>query len=293
MKPLINFKSQFSGEPVKTPHTYKYLKKGPFTLSLESLDSIEGKNNESSKLNSITASAPFNHSDFGTISNKVKKDRNIKQKIKNEKNYEIKVNQVNQLTSAKKTWKKESPIFNDNQNMSDYYSTTVEDVNRTPVKDSSIKNGLFSDKFLIKQISFNNINPKTMNNSIYQRRLLNKNIKNTKNWIIDKEMISKIIILQSNIRKFLAKNKRSLMLVNIFKAEGGLINLKKYIKNFLLINGTYAKFLRNISSISMNSKKYYVTIDQYKLLLELKNKGIYDMEQLKKYIVWLFGSSKH
>ena len=159
--------------------------------------------------------------------------------------------------------------------------------NNTMIRQNPICDGIYKKKLKIfNSLSMEKISPRTRNTieSIeisFRRPKLFINKFQAFN-IYEKEK-DKIIFIQKKFRQFLVRKFRRIFYEKITK---GILCLNRLMKKKIFF------WYKNIFSCEINSNVYYVDESQIELLNALKEKNIYSMIDLKKYIVCLIKNNK-
>ena len=159
--------------------------------------------------------------------------------------------------------------------------------NNTMIRPNPICDGIYKKKLKIfNSLSMEKISPRTRNTieSIeisFRRPKLFINKFQAFN-IYEKEK-DKIIFIQKKFRQFLVRKFRRIFYEKITK---GILCLNRLMKKKIFF------WYKNIFSCEINSNVYYVDESQIELLNALKEKNIYSMIDLKKYIVCLIKNNK-
>ena len=159
--------------------------------------------------------------------------------------------------------------------------------NNTIIRPNPICDGIYKKKLKIfNSLSMEKISPRTRNTieSIeisFRRPKLFINKFQAFN-IYEKEK-DKIIFIQKKFRQFLVRKFRRIFYEKITK---GIFCLNRLMKNKIFF------WYKNIFSCEINNNVYYVDESQIELLNALKEKNIYSMIDLKKYIVCLIKNNK-
>ena len=159
--------------------------------------------------------------------------------------------------------------------------------NNTIIRQNPICDGIYKKKLKIfNSLSMEKISPRTRNTieSIeisFKRPKLFINKFQAFN-IYEKEK-DKIIFIQKKFRQFLVRKFRRIFYEKITK---GILCLNRLMKKKIFF------WYKNIFSCEINNNVYYVDESQIELLNALKEKNIYSMIDLKKYIVCLIKNNK-
>ena len=159
--------------------------------------------------------------------------------------------------------------------------------NNTIIRPNPICDGIYKKKLKIfNSLSMEKISPRTRNTieSIeisFRRPKLFINKFQAFN-IYEKEK-DKIIFIQKKFRQFLVRKFRRIFYEKITK---GILCLNRLMKKKIFF------WYKNIFSCEINNNVYYVDESQIELLNALKEKNIYSMIDLKKYIVCLIKNNK-
>ena len=159
--------------------------------------------------------------------------------------------------------------------------------NNTMIRPNPICDGIYKKKLKIfNSLSMEKISPRTRNTieSIeisFRRPKLFINKFQAFN-IYEKEK-DKIIFIQKKFRQFLVRKFRRIFYEKITK---GILCLNRLMKKKIFF------WYKNIFSCEINNNVYYVDESQIELLNALKEKNIYSMIDLKKYIVCLIKNNK-
>ena len=159
--------------------------------------------------------------------------------------------------------------------------------NNTMIRPNPICDGIYKKKLKIfNSLSMEKISPRTRNTieSIeisFRRPKLFINKFQAFN-IYEKEK-DKIIFIQKKFRQFLVRKFRRIFYEKITK---GILCLNQLMKKKIFF------WYKNIFSCEINNNVYYVDESQVELLNALKEKNIYSMIDLKKYIVCLIKNNK-
>ena len=159
--------------------------------------------------------------------------------------------------------------------------------NNTMIRQNPICDGIYKKKLKIfNSLSMEKISPRTRNTieSIeisFRRPKLFINKFQAFN-LYEKEK-DKIIFIQKKFRQFLVRKFRRIFYEKITK---GILCLNRLMKKKIFF------WYKNIFSCEINNNVYYVDESQIELLNALKEKNIYSMIDLKKYIVCLIKNNK-
>ena len=159
--------------------------------------------------------------------------------------------------------------------------------NNTIIRPNPICDGIYKKKLKIfNSLSMEKISPRTRNTieSIeisFRRPKLFINKFQAFN-LYEKEK-DKIIFIQKKFRQFLVRKFRRIFYEKITK---GILCLNRLMKKKIFF------WYKNIFSCEINNNVYYVDESQIELLNALKEKNIYSMIDLKKYIVCLIKNNK-
>ena len=159
--------------------------------------------------------------------------------------------------------------------------------NNTIIRPNPICDGIYKKKLKIfNSLSMEKISPRTRNTieSIeisFRRPKLFINKFQAFN-IYEKEK-DKIIFIQKKFRQFLVRKFRRIFYEKITK---GILCLNRLMKKKIFF------WYKNIFSCEINNNVYFVDESQIELLNALKEKNIYSMIDLKKYIVCLIKNNK-
>ena len=159
--------------------------------------------------------------------------------------------------------------------------------NNTMIRQNPLCDGIYKKKLKIfNSLSMEKISPRTRNTieSIeisFRRPKLFINKFQAFN-IYEKEK-DKIIFIQKKFRQFLVRKFRRIFYEKITK---GILCLNRLMKKKIFF------WYKNIFSCEINNNVYYVDESQIELLNALKEKNIYSMIDLKKYIVCLIKNNK-
>ena len=266
-------------------------------------------------INYINATNKELNNDINNIINITNNNSNKKNKNKNKKNSRIRksideqnTTQIKNLTCDKKI--KEIKIktkFNmsyinlflnkstHNQNQSTCTNKermcTVTNMDKSPEKNKTvihpIHDGIYKKKLkLFNSLSMEKIAPrarKTIESieiSFSRPKLFINKFQDITTYENDKE---KIIFIQKKFRQFLVRKYKRIFNEKITK---GILGLNLFMKRKIFC------FYKNIFLYGKNDKVYYADENQIELLEVLKEKNIYSMIDLKKYIVCLIKNNK-
>lgn len=101
--------------------------------------------------------------------------------------------------------------------------------------------------------------------------------------------VAKIIVIQRYFRKYLELKNKNRIKRKIFE---GIQHLKNYMLYNMSISSSNIFFLYRYKLSKIKSKKWMVKKEQYDLLKRLKEKNIFGMISLKKYIVKVLNNNK-
>ena len=287
-------------EEKKNIKGYKYIQQKAINYINANNKANNKKNNDISHLINIA-----NNNSKKNNKNKNKKNSKIRKSI-DEQN----TNQIKNLTCDKKIKEikiktkfnmsyinlfvnKNSPKQNQITCSKEEHLNTVNNMNISAEKNNimirpnPICDGIYKKKLKIfNSLSMEKISPRTRNTieSIeisFRRPKLFINKFQAFN-IYEKEK-DKIIFIQKKFRQFLVRKFRRIFYEKITK---GILCLNRLMKKKIFF------WYKNIFSCEINNNDYYVDESQIELLNALKEKNIYSMIDLKKYIVCLIKNNK-
>ena len=316
LSPKKNLSKAANENTAKKKSRRKSIKKG----SEEKKKSKGYKYIQQKAINYINANNKTNNKknyDISNIINITNNNSNKKNKNKNKKNSKIRksideqnTTQIKNLTCDKKIKEikiktkfnmsyinlfvnKNSPKQNQITCSKEEHLNTVNNMNisaeknNTMIRPNPICDGIYKKKLKIfNSLSMEKISPRTRNTieSIeisFRRPKLFINKFQAFN-IYEKEK-DKIIFIQKKFRQFLVRKFRRIFYEKITK---GILCLNRLMKKKIFF------WYKNIFSCEINNNVYYVDESQIELLNALKEKNIYSMIDLKKYIVSLIKNNK-
>ena len=287
-------------EEKKSIKGYKYIQQKAINYINANNKANKKKNNDISHLINIT-----NNNSKKNNKNKNKKNSKIRKSIDEQNTTQIKnltcdkkIKEIKIKTKFNMSYinlfvNKNSPKQNQITCSKEEHLNTVNNMNisaeknNTMIRQNPICDGIYKKKLKIfNSLSMEKISPRTRNTieSIeisFRRPKLFINKFQAFN-IYEKEK-DKIIFIQKKFRQFLVRKFRRIFYEKITK---GILCLNQLMKKKIFF------WYKNIFSCEINNNVYYVDESQIELLNALKEKNIYSMIDLKKYIVCLIKNNK-
>ena len=287
-------------EEKKSIKGYKYIQQKAINYINANNKANNKKNNDISHLINIA-----NNNSKKNNKNKNKKNSKIRKSIDEQNTTQIKnltcdkkIKEIKIKTKFNMSYinlfvNKNSPKQNQITCSKEEHLNTVNNMNisaeknNTIIRPNPICDGIYKKKLKIfNSLSMEKISPRTRNTieSIeisFRRPKLFINKFQAFN-IYEKEK-DKIIFIQKKFRQFLVRKFRRIFYEKITK---GILCLNRLMKKKIFF------WYKNIFSCEINNNVYYVDESQIELLNALKEKNIYSMIDLKKYIVCLIKNNK-
>ena len=287
-------------EEKKSIKGYKYIQQKAINYINANNKANNKKNNDISHLINIA-----NNNSKRNNKNKNKKNSKIRKSIDEQNTTQIKnltcdkkIKEIKIKTKFNMSYinlfvNKNSPKQNQITCSKEEHLNTVNNMNisaeknNTMIRPNPICDGIYKKKLKIfNSLSMEKISPRTRNTieSIeisFRRPKLFINKFQAFN-IYEKEK-DKIIFIQKKFRQFLVRKFRRIFYEKITK---GILCLNRLMKKKIFF------WYKNIFSCEINNNVYYVDESQIELLNALKEKNIYSMIDLKKYIVCLIKNNK-
>ena len=287
-------------EEKKSIKGYKYIQQKAINYINANNKANNKKNNDISHLINIA-----NNNSKKNNKNKNKKNSKIRKSIDEQNTTQIKnltcdkkIKEIKIKTKFNMSYinlfvNKNSPKQNQITCSKEEHLNTVNNMNisaeknNTIIRQNPICDGIYKKKLKIfNSLSMEKISPRTRNTieSIeisFRRPKLFINKFQAFN-IYEKEK-DKIIFIQKKFRQFLVRKFRRIFYEKITK---GILCLNRLMKKKIFF------WYKNIFSCEINNNVYYVDESQIELLNALKEKNIYSMIDLKKYIVCLIKNNK-
>ena len=287
-------------EEKKSIKGYKYIQQKAINYINANNKANNKKNNDISHLiNIANNNSKKNNKNKNKKNSKIRKsiDEQNTTQIKNltcdKKIKEIKIKAKFNMSYINLFVNKNSPKQNQITCSKEEHLNTVNNMNisaeknNTMIRPNPICDGIYKKKLKIfNSLSMEKISPRTRNTieSIeisFRRPKLFINKFQAFN-IYEKEK-DKIIFIQKKFRQFLVRKFRRIFYEKITK---GILCLNRLMKKKIFF------WYKNIFSCEINNNVYYVDESQIELLNALKEKNIYSMIDLKKYIVCLIKNNK-
>ena len=287
-------------EEKKSIKGYKYIQQKAINYINANNKANNKKNNDISHLiNIANNNSKKNNKNKNKKNSKIRKsiDEQNTTQIKNltcdKKIKEIKIKAKFNMSYINLFVNKNSPKQNQITCSKEEHVNTVNNMNisaeknNTMIRQNPICDGIYKKKLKIfNSLSMEKISPRTRNTieSIeisFRRPKLFINKFQAFN-LYEKEK-DKIIFIQKKFRQFLVRKFRRIFYEKITK---GILCLNRLMKKKIFF------WYKNIFSCEINNNVYYVDESQIELLNALKEKNIYSMIDLKKYIVCLIKNNK-